>query len=107
MPWKVNTMAETRRELVELLMKEDVNVTELCVRFGVSRKTAYKWKARYAEDGVEGLDDRSRRPEHTPGRTSGEVEEQVISLRELHPAWGGRKLRRRSEALGDPHRRTG
>lgn len=95
MPWKVSTMVEARRELVELALKGDVSVTELCSRFGVSRKTAYKWMERFAKEGVEGLDDRSRRPGHIPGRTSNEVESQVISLRELHPAWGGRKLRRR------------
>ena len=95
MPWKVITMVEARRELVDLALKGDVSVTELSVRFGVSRKTAYKWLKRFAKEGVGGMQDRSRRPEHTPGRTSGEVEAQVISLRGAHPAWGGRKLRRR------------
>src|SRR5258708_5878836 len=87
MPWKVRTMVEARRELVELALKEEVSVTELSARFGVSRKTAYKWLKRFAKEGVEGMKDRSRRPEHTPGRTSCEVEAQVISMREAHPAW--------------------
>jgi transposase len=38
----------------------------VCRRFGVSRKTGYKWLARYRDAGVEGLRDRSRAPLHHP-----------------------------------------
>ena len=95
MPWKVKTMLESRRELVELALGTDANVSELCRRFGVSRKTAYKWLRRYREGGASGLEDQSRRPKSSPHRTSACVEERVVQLRTVHPAWGGRKLRRR------------
>ena len=51
-----------RRELVELALAEGANVSELCRRFGVSRKTGYKWLSRHRSGGLEGLADRSRRP---------------------------------------------
>ena len=35
---------------------------ELCERYGISRKTGYKWVARVAEDGRRGLQERSRAP---------------------------------------------
>jgi transposase InsO family protein len=64
-------------------------------RFGVSPTTAYKWLERHRERGREGLEELSRRPHHTPRRCSPELEEAVLRLRDRHPAWGARKLRRR------------
>jgi transposase InsO family protein len=86
-----------RLELVRLMLAVGANVAELCRRRGVSRKTAYKWLARYRAEGEESaaLCDRSRRPHDSPRRSDGELERQVVELRGKHPAWGGRKLRRR------------
>jgi transposase InsO family protein len=100
MPWKVSEMTDMRREFVELALKDGANMTELCAGFSVSRKTGYKWLERYRADGVSGLADQSRRPKSCPSRTSAGVEELVVSLRESHPAWGGRKLRRRLQDTG-------
>jgi len=69
-------------------------MSALCRRFGVSRKTGYKWVKRYASAGVSGLLDRSRRPRDSPGRTSETMEGRVLAVRIEHPAWGGRKIRR-------------
>jgi transposase len=43
---------------------------ELCARYGISRKTGYKWLARYHEEGRRGLTDRSHAPHHCPHRIS-------------------------------------
>jgi hypothetical protein len=47
-------------------------MTELCARFGVSRKTGYEWRGRfYADDGCsDGMQDRLRRPDWDWRRTS-------------------------------------
>lgn len=37
-------------------------VSIICKRYGVSRKTYYKWKNRYKQKGIDGLLDVSRRP---------------------------------------------
>lgn len=89
-----------RRELIELASREGIGVRELCRRFGVSPKTAYKWIRRYRQEGAGGLADRSRRPRNSPARTPEPIEGQVLRMRESHPAWGGRKIRARLEALG-------
>lgn len=60
---------------------ERVNVSRVCAEVGVSRKTFYKWVARYRADGLDGLEERSRRPHRTPGQTAVEVEEFVVRLR--------------------------
>lgn len=93
MPWKVQDAMSVREEFVMLAASEGANRAELCRRFGISRKTAYKWIDRHGQFGRSGLVDRSRRPRSSPERTSPEMEEMVLKLREQHPAWGGRKLR--------------
>lgn len=94
MPWKTRTAMSLRRELVLMAAQPQANLAELCRRYGVSRKTAYKWIARYREGGPDALADRSCKPAHSPSRTPPGVEAAVLGVREAHPAWGGRKIRR-------------
>jgi transposase InsO family protein len=92
-----------RLEFVALARQPGANVALLARRFGISRKTAYKWMARAGAGGPEALADRSRRPHTCPARTPEPLEQLVLRLRDEHPAWGGRKLRARLRALGhDP-----
>lgn len=100
MPWKeVSTMSQ-RREFVQLAADEGVNMRELCRRYGISPKTGYKWLQRFAEGGDAGLGNRSRRPHRSPSRTEASMEALLLGLRQAHPAWGGRKLKRRLADLG-------
>lgn len=73
-------------------------MSALCVRFGISRQTGYVWLSRYAAGAP--LTDRSRRPMHSPARTSAATEAAVLALRDAHPAWGARKIARRLLDLG-------
>jgi transposase InsO family protein len=75
-------------------------VSELSRRFGVSRSNGHKWLQRYEAEGLAGLAERSRRPHGSPGQTPEEMEAQVVGVREAHPAWGGRKIRRVLEREG-------
>ena len=92
MPWKEATPMSLRKEFVAMAHGHGVSVTELARRFGISRKTAYKWLHREAEG--ESLADRSRRPYTSPARTSEATTAAVLALRRQHPCWGGRKLHR-------------
>jgi transposase InsO family protein len=92
MPWKEVSTMSLKEEFVLLASQEGANVRQLCRRFGISPKTAYKWIARFNQQGSAGLADRSRRPTTSPTRTSAELETLVLQEREHHPAWGGRKL---------------
>ena len=47
--------------------------TDLCLEYGISRKTGYKFWDRYKELGPEGLFDVSRRPLHSPRRWTGDL----------------------------------
>jgi transposase InsO family protein len=91
-----------RQEFVMLASVENANIRQLCRRFGISPTTGYKWLGRYQADGIGGLSDRSRRPQTSPTRTNAKVEQRVVQLRKKHPAWGGRKLQARLQALKEP-----
>lgn len=99
MAWKDVSVMSQREEFAVLASSDGANVSQLCRRFGVSRKTGYKWLSRYSAQGAAGLADRSRRPLEPAGQTRDEVEQRVLALRREHPAWGGRKLRRRLQDL--------
>jgi len=89
-----------RTELAALARSQAISVSELARRFGVSRKTAYKWMDRQASG--ERPDDRSRRPHRSPLKTPSPVEEAVVALRHQHPCWGGRKLAKVLSNRGHP-----
>lgn len=67
-------------------------VVDLCREYGVSRKTAYKMRARYEELGPRGLFDLSRARKTQSRQTPPEVEQLVLSLRSKHATWGPLKL---------------
>lgn len=92
MPWQELGPMEQRLEFVRDHRSGLYLMTELAEQYGISRKTAYKWLARYAEASVAGLHDRSRRPHRSPQATAPEVIAALIALRRRHPRWGPKKL---------------
>jgi transposase len=68
------------------------SMSQLCQRFGVSRRTGYKWLARYQQGGLDGLKDQSRKPQSSPRQTCLEVQEALLQARRNHPTWGPKKL---------------
>ena len=58
------------------------NVAEFCRRQKIFRTTYYKWQARYLAEGSDRLQERSRRPNASPGGTPAQVEDRIVRLRE-------------------------
>jgi transposase InsO family protein len=81
-----------RVKFVAAMLEAETSFTELCERFGISRKQGYKWKERYERDGVEALVDRSRAPHSHPHAVTAEVVQLMVTARRRHPRWGPRKL---------------
>ena len=73
MPWRQTCTVDQRVALVAEWLHDEWTMTELAERYGVSRKTAYKWVERYEAAGAPGLADRSRAPccAHGRRRSSG------------------------------------
>lgn len=100
MPWITASAMSQRHEFVLLATQAGANVRHLCRVFRISAKTGYKWLQRFRREGVGGLADRSRRPRRSPRQCGEVVTAAVVALRQEHPTWGGRKLRRRLRDLG-------
>lgn len=92
MPWNGQTPVDLRQQFISRLHRGE-RMSDLCVEFGVSRKTGYKLKHRYDALGVGGLEDQSRAPRHHPHRTPPELRELIEGARRAHPTWGPRKLK--------------
>jgi transposase InsO family protein len=73
--------------------KRDEAFAAVCRRFGVSRKSGYKWLERYREGGVAELLDRSRAPQNHPQAITEETAERCLAVRHAHPSWGPVKVR--------------
>jgi putative transposase len=90
---------DQRMRFVLTVEKRVENFAEICRRFGVSRKTGYKWLARYLAQGPAGLLDQSRAPHQHPQAVSAAIAERCAAVRRAHPSWGpvkvGAWLRRR------------
>lgn len=81
-----------RTEFCILATKPGSNISDLCRRYSITRRTGYKWIKRYLENGLTGLLDKSRRPAYFPRKTSQGIEEYVINLRKNEVEWGSKKL---------------
>ena len=92
MPWKETCPMEERMKFIADYLQDEWSLAQLCRFYGISRKTGYKWLARYLAEGPAGLGDRSRAPRRHPNGVPREVEEQIVAFRAQHPHWGPRKL---------------
>lgn len=92
MPWKASTPVDLREEFIWRL-EHGERLTDLCREYGIARKTGEKFKRRYRNQGMAGLQDRSRAPGFIPHKTPPELVEVIVAHRRQHPTWGPRKLK--------------
>ncbi len=95
MPWEETEPMKERIKFIFEVESGMFRFNESCERYGVSRKTGYKWLKRYGEAGLEGLRERSRAPHHCPHKTPQEVEDEILQLRTRYRHWGPLTLRMR------------
>jgi transposase InsO family protein len=94
MPFTEQNIMDQRIEFCILASKAESNMSKLCFRFKITRRTGYKWLSRYLEEGLPGLIEMSRRPHFFPNQTPGPIDKYVVGLRENDPEWGAKKLRK-------------
>lgn len=92
MPWKTSDTKEQRRRLIEEWLRHEKPIVELCRRAGISRKTAYKWIARFRLEGRVGLADKSRAAKKVSNRSARVWLARIRRWRTKHPTWGAPKL---------------
>src|SRR5260370_18232340 len=93
MGWTETCAVDERMRFVLAAERQEEAFAVVCRRFGVSRKTGYKWLERYREAGVEGLLDRSRAPLHHAQAMNEEIAERCLAVGRVHPSCGPVKVR--------------
>ncbi len=109
MPWLETNAVLERRRFVKDMESGHWGMSELCVRYGISRMTGYKWLDRFRQSGLAGLEDHSRAPRCCPHRTPDQLVRLILD-ENRHYGWGARKilkrLRSRFPELAWPARST-
>ena len=93
MAWKEVLVMEERSSFVLLAEKHQQSFSSLCKEYGISRKTGYKWVARYKKYGMRSLQEFSRRPMSCPHKTPQKIEKLILRERRKHKTWGPKKIR--------------
>lgn len=93
MPWRETCVMDERMSFIVDVQRGEASVAELCRRYGISRKSGYKWLERHAAGGVEALVDRSRARHHHADAVAAGVAAAVLDVRHRHPTWGPKKIR--------------
>jgi len=85
------TTAQQRRLLFET-WEASGNVTLACRTAHVGRRTFYYWKPRFEQGSYAALEHFAPMAPKQPHRTDPTIEEQVVALRQEHPAWGKQRI---------------
>jgi transposase InsO family protein len=92
MPWKITEPMDQKIQLIADRQKEQYSITDLSKKYGVSRKTIYKWCARYEEVGIDGLKDQDRTPKHSPNKTTDDILKLLINEKLKNRKRGPKKI---------------
>ena len=91
-------LVELRYQAVLEVVNQGATVTDVAIRFGVTRQTVHRWLRRYASGGLAGLADGTAKPLSCPHQMSPVLEARIVELRRANPGWGPRTLFFRLEA---------
>jgi putative transposase len=110
MPWDLKTLQQSKTGFIQQQQAGGRSFAALCRRFGISRKTGYKWRRRFRTRGWAGLIARTRNVRSNRRQCHHKWHRRLRRLRLAHPLWGAKKLRRLLvERYGEravPHRAT-
>ena len=93
-------MAELRFDVLTEPLRTGETVADVCRRYGISQDTYYRYRRRYLAEGLDGLEDQSRRPKTSPAQIPAEVEIRICEMRRDHPRWGARRIRAELDRAG-------
>ncbi len=85
-------LVEQRYQAVLEVLVEGKSVSEVAVRFGVTRQSVHRWLRRYAAEGLGGLVDQPSKPVSCPHQMPVKVEALIVEMRREHPGWGPRTI---------------
>ena len=92
MPWKTSSIVLERQRFALAALRSIKPFARLCAEYAISRKTGYKWLARYRVGGAGALPDQSRRPRRCAKKKPAYWKRCVRQVRRSRPHWGAKKI---------------
>lgn len=92
MGWENFKVEQQRLQVVQAYVEGTSSMTDICLRYGISRKTGYKWYNRFIEEGEDGLKDLSKAPHSTNKHYTDLQIEKAIDLKQKKLTWGPKKI---------------
>lgn len=83
---------DQKQKFIHVYLSGQYTMTECCRLFDISRETGHKMWRRFQEQGLVGLEPRSRAPRHCPHALDAQTVHRFSELRRHHPSWGPVKL---------------
>jgi putative transposase len=85
-----------KREQVKFIgdwLKETYSFSDLCAKYGISRKTGYKLVNKFEKEGERAFESKSHARHTHPNKTSEETMARILALKCRYPKWGPQTLR--------------
>lgn len=99
-PTATETSLAERQQIIQLT-RQGHSAKAIALHLGCSPRTVHRWRARFRTSGEAGLTPRSRRPKQRHPQTTPEpVVARMRAIRETHPGWGARLIRRQLRVDG-------
>lgn len=93
MPWKEVKPMDQKIQLVADWQTKLFTITDLSQKYGIQRKTVYKWLGRYEEYGIDGLKEQSRAPHNHPDQTPADIVELIVEQKLKNRKRGPKKIK--------------
>ena len=91
----ITERARQRLKVVDWLRSKGNNVSLTARHFGLDRKTVRRWRDKFNQIGMLGLNDKSHRPKNVrKPTTSWQIINEIVKTREQYPAWSKYKIRK-------------
>src|ERR1700733_3044570 len=81
-----------RLKFIAAVNESELSFAALCREHTISRKTGYKWCARYEALGPRGLEDGDPGKHTCPNAIPDAMRDRICEVRKEHPSWGPEKL---------------
>jgi len=88
---------EFKLKVLQEAESEGATITSVCDKYNLSRSVFRRWRQRYSEHGLEGLEDRPPVPKTTPKEVPAEIQDRVVEVKKSNMFLGSRKLKEHLE----------
>src|SRR6478735_8976311 len=92
MPFETTSATDQKLQFISEWSRAELSFSELCLKYGISRPTGYKWVERYKRYGATGLEERSHEARSHPNALDPKLEQLLLRARDRYPSWGPKKL---------------